>query len=353
MSAPRVFEDAGRIFRADSCEPLKAAISRGEIGFSGWARGNYPGVGIRDQALAGLCSLGVWDAPAEQNWGLGEHCNEGLEITYLARGSVAFTAEERQHQLCDGQITVTRPWQIHEVGNPLVGPSQLAWMILDVDVRRPNQAWRWPDWVLLSPQERKRLSHIVQNTDKNVWSGVRLAEPFQQLIQLLENGDPAKFETEAKLVINSILIQLLHTLDLGDGYSLPSRDGARHTVRIFLERLPEHLDYEWSVSEMAEQCGVSRSAFIEHCRAILNTTPHAYLSAQRLARSKLLLRTKPDMNVTAIALECGFGSSAHFASTFRRRTGQSPSQFRNISHRWKLSANSPPSPAPDNGPGPH
>ncbi|WP_421724939.1 helix-turn-helix transcriptional regulator [Bauldia sp.] len=330
MSAPRVFEDAGRVFRPDTCEPLKAATRRGEVAFSGWARGNYPGVEIKGSRLSGICSIGVWDANAEQSWGLGEHCNEGLEITYLAGGSLGFTAEGRAHRLQDGEVTVTRPWQIHEVGDPLVGPSRLVWIILDVEVRRPNQAWRWPDWILLSGREKKRLSHIVQNTDKNVWNGAKMAAPFGQLIDLLELGDVDRSETEAKVVLNAILIGLLHTLDLGDDYSVPARDGARHTVRLFLERLPEHVDYDWSVGDMAEQCGVSRSAFIEHCRSILNTTPHAYLSSLRLARSKLLLQTQPEMSVTDIALECGFGSSAYFASAFKRQTSLSPSQFRSM-----------------------
>ena len=328
MKAPRVFEDAGRIFRADTCEPLKAAIARDEVGFAGWARGNYPGTPIPGWVLDGVCSIGIWDARSKQDWGLGEHCNEGLEITYLSRGTLHFTAEEKLHLLSDGQITVTRPWQVHEVGNPLIGPSRLAWVIIDVGVRRPNQEWQWPDWVLLSATERKRISHTIQNTDQTVWAGAQLAAPFEQLIGVIEANDPIKAETETKLILNTILMRLLRTLDLGEDYSIPSRDGARQTVRIFLGRLRDHLGYEWTLNEMAEQCGVSRSAFIEHCRSILNDTPHAYLSGLRLEKAQLLLQTRPDLNLTDIAFDCGFGSSAYFSSTFRRYSGQSPSQFR-------------------------
>ena len=328
MNAPRVFEDAGRIFRADTCEPLKAAIARQEVGFHGWARRNYPGVQLTGRILEGICSIGVWDARNNQEWGLGEHCNEGLEITYLSRGALDFTAEDRHHRLVDGQITVTRPWQVHEVGSPLIGPSRLAWIIIDVNIRRPNQEWRWPEWVLLTANERQRISRLIQNTDQTVWSGALLSSPFEELIQVVQTGDPVRVETESKLILNTILLRLLRTLDLGDDYSIPSRDGARQTVRIFLSRLRDHLGYEWTLNEMAEQCGVSRSGFIEHCRSILNDTPHAFLSALRLERARLLLQTRSDLNLTDIAFECGFGSSAYFSATFRRSTGQSPSQFR-------------------------
>ena len=331
MSVPRVFEDAGRIFRADTCEPLKAAIKREDVGFKGWARGNYPGTLLPRRVLPGICSVGVWDARAQQSWGLGEHCNEGLEITYLSRGSLAFSADDRDYILRDGDVTVTRPWQIHEVGDPVISASRLGWIIIDLNVRRPNQDWRWPDWILLSEAERRRLAHIIQNTDQTMWNGAELAAHFERLIGLLSEADPARAETETKLAVNSILVSLLKTLDLGDDYSLPGRDSARETVRIFLERLDEHLAYDWTLADMADQCGVSRSAFVEHCRSILNDTPHAYLSALRLQRAKLLLHTRTDMSLTDIAFECGYGSSAYFSSPFRRLTGSSPSAFRRLS----------------------
>ncbi len=216
MSVPRVFEDAGRIFRADTCEPLKAAIKREDVGFQGWARGNYPGTLLPPRVLPGICSVGVWDARAQQSWGLGEHCNEGLEITYLSRGSLAFSADDRDYILRDGDVTVTRPWQIHEVGDPFISASRLGWIIIDLNVRRPNQDWRWPDWILLSEAERRRLAHIIQNTDQTMWNGAELAAHFERLIGLLSEADPARAETETKLAVNSILVSLLKTLDLGD-----------------------------------------------------------------------------------------------------------------------------------------
>lgn len=333
MAAPRVFEDAGKIFRADTCEPLKLATEREEVDFAGWARGSYPGKSIPRGTLDGVCSLGVWDVRSQQNWGLGEHCNEGLEVTLLTRGSVGFKAAERARKLEGGQMTVTRPWQVHEVGNPNVAPSRLAWFILDVGVRRPNQEWSWPDWVLLSASERKRLSHIIQNTNQTVWTGTQLAGPFEELIDLLADGDPVTAETEAKVILNTLLIRLLKTLDLGVDYTLPSRNGAQHTVRIFLDRLKEHTEYNWSVNEMAEQCGVSRSAFIEHCRSILNVTPHSYLMSLRVDRSAHLLEHRPDLNLTEIAMTCGFGSSAYFSSAFKSQKGTSPSKYRSLRTR--------------------
>jgi AraC family transcriptional regulator len=58
-------------------------------------------------------------------------------------------------------------------------------------------------------------------------------------------------------------------------------------------------------------------------------SPHRYLMQQRLDRAKQLLRL-PEFTVTRIALECGFANQSHFAKYFRRYTGVSPTQFRQM-----------------------
>jgi AraC family L-rhamnose operon regulatory protein RhaS len=341
--APLVFVNAGRVFRADTCEPLKAASARGDLSVLGWSRASYPGTPIPQQILPGVLSLGSWDAPTCQSWGLGEHCNEGLEITYLSRGNLDFVAEGRPHRLSAGDVTVLAPWQPHEVGRPFVEPSRLLWFIIDLGVRRPNQAWRWPDWVLLSAAERHEIARVIQGTDRSVWTVAALAPLFAQLHVVLQTGDPVASETDMKILLNAILVRLARAIMPDRTTPLPPRDNARETVRLFLNRLGEHLDYPWRVEEMAKQCGVPRGVFIVKCREIVNRTPHAYLMQLRIERACHLLRsgTTP---LTEVALSCGFGSSAHFSFSFRKEAGQSPTQFRDAAVR--AARNEPPREVP-------
>ena len=104
----------------------------------------YPGKRLPEKCLQEVCSVGVWDASKTQNWGLDWHRNEGVEITYLEKGSLGFSVDGWEGQLMPGNLTVTRPWQKHRVGNPEVGASRLHWLILDVGVRQPHFAWQWP-----------------------------------------------------------------------------------------------------------------------------------------------------------------------------------------------------------------
>ncbi|MBR9904309.1 MAG: helix-turn-helix domain-containing protein, partial [Gammaproteobacteria bacterium] len=55
--------------------------------------------------------------------------------------------------------------------------------------------------------------------------------------------------------------------------------------------------------------------------------PHRYVLNRRLTRARHLL-VESFLNMTEIALQCGFGSSSHFSNRFRAETGVSPTEYR-------------------------
>lgn len=56
-------------------------------------------------------------------------------------------------------------------------------------------------------------------------------------------------------------------------------------------------------------------------------TPHRWLVQRRIARACEML-ADPRVSVTEIALACGFSSSQHFATAFRKHMGATPSAYR-------------------------
>ena len=128
-----IYKEHGRTYHADSCDPLVEAVARGELILEAFARDNYPGRPLEAQTLKGLQSVGYWDATQEQSWGLPWHRNEGLELTFLETGNLAFSLGNRTWQLVPDAFTITRPWQPHKVGNPNVGVGRLHWIIIDVE----------------------------------------------------------------------------------------------------------------------------------------------------------------------------------------------------------------------------
>jgi len=81
-----------------------------------------------------------------------------------------------------------------------------------------------------------------------------------------------------------------------------------------------------SIADMALLSGLRTSEFLKAFSLSFGLTPHQYLLERRVERAKLLIgESRP---LTGIAIELGFASHAHFSATFRARTGQTPSAYR-------------------------
>jgi hypothetical protein len=163
-------------------------IEAGEVAMAALARGAYPGRRLPRQMLPAVSTVGYWDATHDQKWGLGEHRNEGVEITYLANGHLDFRVDGRKHALVPGNLTITRPWQPHSVGNPTVGSSRLYWLILDVGIRQPHQMWRWPSWLVLSKADLRELTALMRENEHSGQSPAALASsaPMSELPKAYE-----------------------------------------------------------------------------------------------------------------------------------------------------------------------
>jgi AraC family L-rhamnose operon regulatory protein RhaS len=333
-TTPAVFSSPSATYHADRCEPLRAAVRRGEVRLSALVHRGYPGRAMPAGMLPEVSSVGFWDATGTQTWGLDWHRNEGIEITYLARGRTGFRVESQEFLLESGQLTITRPWQRHRVGNPHIGPSRLCWLILDVGVRRPDQKWQWPDWLILSSADLRRLTTLLSQNEQSVWrANDEIAACFERLAGLVEHEEPSRAQTRLQLYINELYISLRELLEEHKILLDESLTSTRRSVELFLNALPEHLPEDWTLDKMAYQCGLGSTAFANYCRQITNLTPAKYLVHCRIEAAKKMLSEQPSLSITDIAYACGFQTSQYFATAFMRQTRRSPRAWREAAGR--------------------
>lgn len=323
----------GHAYYADACQPLVAAARRGEVTLHAVARRQYPGERLPAGALPQLLSAGYWDAKDDQTWGLPEHRNEGLELTYLATGHLAFQAGGRTSQLQPGDLTVTRPWQPHRVGQPHVTAGRLYWVILDLGVRQPHQAWHWPPWLALTPADLRELTGMLRENERLVWPATpEVGHCFTALGQRLARPAAGATTSRLALLVSEVLVCLLEMLRGRSVRRQQSLTSAARTTAMFLRELEATLDQPWTLDAMAEHCGLKRSRFAYYCRQLTNRTPVEHLNHLRVQQAQRRMRERPEISLTDVALACGFSSSQYFATVFRRQTGQSPR-----AHRGRIS----------------
>lgn len=323
------FKVHDKIYLSDTCVNLAAAASRSEVFLNALSRDSYPGRILKENELQGVKTIGYWDAQKSQNWGLDWHRNEGIEITFLMNGHVDFLLGEKSYKLKANDLTITRPWQPHKVGDPNIGMSKLIWVIIDNGVRRPNQEWDWPEWTLLSTSELNELTRYLRENEHPVWKTTSsIREIFGKISRTVDESQSTHNSTYLAILINELLYSLLamyRTYDVPLKKSLISN---RRNVEIFLNDQEKHLDVDWAVDQMAKECEIGKTRFIDYCKRITNMTPSQYLTYLRVEKASEALRIFPDLSILEIALDFGFSSSQYFASCFRKQKGITPSNYR-------------------------
>jgi AraC family L-rhamnose operon regulatory protein RhaS len=326
-----IFKQGCDIYRADTCEPLKKAAREGRVRLVARARGAYPGLPLPARELKEVRSVGYWDADYGQDWGLGWHRNEGLELMYISRGRVSFGVDRHEgYTLGPGDLTITRPWQLHRVGDPNIDACRLYWVILDLGVRRPNQTWRWPRWLVSSESDTARLTTFLSQNEQPVW---RADGDIEHYFEKLGEATADYNESRVRLYISGLLVALTELLERHGPTLDKSLPSAQRTVELFLRNLPESVDHPWDLASMAAECGLARSQFTHYCRRATNSTPIAYLARCRVDAASRLLTEQPRMSITEVALRCGFESSQYFARLFHEQVGCSPRDFRRRASR--------------------
>jgi AraC family L-rhamnose operon regulatory protein RhaS len=332
-----VFRSARQVYYADTCEPVKQAVRRGDLRLEGWAHGAYPGRPLPAKTLPEVRTVGYWDAERNQTWGLDWHRNEGIEITYLASGKLGFSVEDQHYALKKGALTITRPWQIHRVGNPDVAASRLYWLILDVGVRHPNQPWKWPKWLVSLEPQIAHLTGMISHNEQPVWeANDEVAMYFEKLGEIVSGraiDTVGTDEARIRLYVSGLILTVTELL----GQHAPNRHRSlsptyRRVDQFLMSFLPDHPEYEWRLTAMAEQCGLARSRFTYYCEEITNMSPSEYLTNCRIQKAALLLTEQRDWTITEVAVHSGFNSSQYFATVFRQLKGCSPRAYREIKH---------------------
>jgi AraC family transcriptional regulator len=106
-----------------------------------------------------------------------------------------------------------------------------------------------------------------------------------------------------------------------------TREELHRRVLVGRSYIEDCLAGDLRLATIAKAAAMSPFHFHRAFAAIFGETPQRYLSRRRLERAARLL-AETDRPVTDICLECGFDSVGTFGTTFRRRFGCTPVEFR-------------------------
>ena len=83
----------------------------------------------------------------------------------------------------------------------------------------------------------------------------------------------------------------------------------------------------WSLDSLARRLNVSRATLASRFRTVVGEAPITYLTHWRMTLASELL-AEPHLTTAQIATSVGYGSPFALSSAFKRRFGQSPTEYR-------------------------
>jgi transcriptional regulator GlxA family with amidase domain len=124
-----------------------------------------------------------------------------------------------------------------------------------------------------------------------------------------------------------VMIQVLRQLMEGGEMRGGLFAGLGHPrLRLALVAMHEAPAQSWTLEDLAEVAGMSRSVFAASFREAMGTTPGQYLQGWRVGLAQQALRQGRPLK--RIADDVGYGSEAALSRAFKAHTGQSPREWR-------------------------
>ncbi|WP_248930984.1 AraC family transcriptional regulator [Paenibacillus hamazuiensis] len=165
------------------------------------------------------------------------------------------------------------------------------------------------------------ISHIVAVED-----AAELLHCFRQLIEHRGNDGPAS-SLKIQSALLAIVAFFIERAIMEKRSDLPSV-----SIRKLLDTvnfIDANLYKEISVEELARIAHFHPNYLIRVFKRHLGMPPKRYIHERRLEKAEHLLAST-DMTVNEVAHRTGFNDVSYFSASFKRKSGVSPSEFRNV-----------------------
>ena len=242
--------------------------------------------------------------------------DECLEISLCLRGDLEFELEGKSYPFHPDSVFVTRPSERHRIKRYPRSMSKY-WILFRIPegnfplLGLPADEARW------LRQELTGLPRSFMDV------GHRIRKAFQRLFHIYDSA-PANTPSRRCLIRNaalSLFVALVETSKLS-GRVLPM---AR--IERMVEEIREDPGKDYPVDELARRAALSQTGLLQRFKRLTGVPPHAFVLACRIERAKSELENTATP-IATIADQLGFPSSQHFATSFRRIAGKTPSEWR-------------------------
>lgn len=115
--------------------------------------------------------------------------------------------------------------------------------------------------------------------------------------------------------------------DLEKGQAADGNSQLMERIQQMIEQEQLYLNSNLKIADIAKAFNMHRNDISACINSQTGGTFAQYINHYRIEHAKQLMREQPDMKISSVWLEAGFGSEQTFFKTFRAITGLSPKEW--------------------------
>ena len=261
--------------------------------------------------------MSVWTI---EDYSFDAHCHNQVEIAIILDGGVTLRVNEHTYTLTTGDVAVCGSNDIHSYRD---GHGKLLQIVLQPAV-------------LLAPTGWPLRTHFACAKISDAEMSEEMRETVHKIIKMphsssMQTGSGAFLRMRGYLL--ALCGYLLDALPLEEPLTVQLNETKQlNRMRKAFAYIEDHYTESIGLPEVAEAADINRYALSRSFKDFAGMRLDAFINHKRLIKAEAMIKDSKNhkLNLTNIALDCGFGSVRNFNRVYRECHGCSPSEGRKI-----------------------
>lgn len=236
-----------------------------------------------------------------------------FELTYVDRGTLFTTVEEKRYELKEKELMIYGPGQFHTQDIPEGCSCSYVTIIFDMETVVYDE----------ESTHYELLLNKVFGYDKKIYT---LIKTF-----VTESTSQIPYMNSLMLcLLQETIIRLLQSEFIGKKNDRPVTGARQHYQDELLEKILAYIDetiYEpLSIAELCQKFSMSRSSLQILFKENMDISPKKYINEMKLEKSRQMI-CENKYTISEIALMLGFNSIHYFSRAFTQKYHMAPSEY--------------------------
>lgn len=236
------------------------------------------------------------------------HSHDVLELIFVKKGDITYTVDERQYQVSDNSIIITRPNKIHSItfNDPYAYDRYV--IIFDRSIIRPE----------IYDRPSKDVDVLTFKDPANM---VALFEKIDFYYRHFDRND---FKYILINAIEEMFYNIIIALEYYPETVFYNKYTANHILTEAIRYINQKIHTSFSLDEMCQELHISKSYLHKLFDGHMKVSPKKYIISRRLALAQRELKAgeKP----TEVYLKYGYSDYSTFYREYKNHFGSAPSE---------------------------